>query len=610
MGALEVFEYFPKISYKFGDTEKVMTNIFKSITVTLDDAVKTNKTKLKFAERPDQLANRLFQNSNYIWSIFLCNNIRNPITYWNSSETNFIEKIENNYSNWVYQFVNNSDYIPGNTFYYDEITRNSYTGVDLSGISSDDLIIYETGQGSFSINSIGAGITLSSDTCGKPQYGQSIIPDNFNKQDSVIDISCGNYYTACLDSSGNIYIWGKPLVNIGDNFMKGGNLWTSKSSGYTYISGTGEDLVVITSSGGATCFGGCTGFKANYVTGNTALEKISWLKNGLCGGVGIYTDKSVQYYGNAGPSGLTFQDISCGFSFCAGIIGNTRGVTVWGNNAYNQMTNCPSSVGWSTLSSGNNHIVVASSSGITAWGDNSSNQCDVENFHSSISVVSAGLNHTTAIHQGGIDLAGSVTIYDGGSGCCGATENINVSTKGLTGTFSNIASGLHHIPFQQSGTNVKYIGVIDSVDDIYKRIITKTTQFTNNDPVLLNDVSSTIVSFWRINPTTGQYGQIKQIQNQLIGIQKYLDSALYLKTDDSVLDITDNTVWNDIFIPNLTTPQTDVRFITLRKELLTNNFYEKFNINFLNRTNTDILKNKIRSSILTNDIIEIKTSTL
>jgi hypothetical protein len=31
---------------------------------------------------------------------------------------------------------------------------------------------------------------------------------------------------------------------------------------------------------------------------------------------------------------------------------------------------------------------------------------------------------------------------------------------------------------------------------------------------------------------------------------------------------------------------------------------------FLNRTNTDILKNKIRSSILTNDIIEIKTSTL
>ena len=76
------------------------------------------------------------------------------------------------------------------------------------------------------------------------------------------------------------------------------------------------------------------------------------------------------------------------------------------------------------------------------------------------------------------------------------------------------------------------------------------------------------------------------------------------------MDITDNTVWNDIFIPNLTTPQTDVRFITLRKELLTNNFYEKFNINFLNRTNTDILKNKIRSSILTNDIIEIKTSTL
>ena len=141
-----------------------MTNIFKSITVTLDDAVKTNKTKLKFAERPDQLDNRLFQNSNYIWSIFLCNNIRNPITYWNSSETNFIEKIENNYSNWVYQFVNNSDYIPGNTFYYDEITRNSYTGVDLSGISSDDLIIYETGQGSFSINSIGAGITLSSDS--------------------------------------------------------------------------------------------------------------------------------------------------------------------------------------------------------------------------------------------------------------------------------------------------------------------------------------------------------------------------------------------------------------------------------------------------------------
>jgi hypothetical protein len=201
-----MFQYFPKIKYPFDGGTFEVTNLFKSINVIFDrpDAVFT--TAALPGERPDQLSNRLYGDPKLYWSLFLLNDVRNPLRQWAQTQESYNEQIELEYSGWEYQFANISNFIPsaGSTGFTGSVLQG-YTGTDLSGICAGDLIIYETGTGPFNIKCYGAGGVTSTDYCGSPHFGQSIIPDTFSQQPNIVQLSSGNNFNVCLDSKGYIY---------------------------------------------------------------------------------------------------------------------------------------------------------------------------------------------------------------------------------------------------------------------------------------------------------------------------------------------------------------------------------------------------------------------
>ena len=268
-----MFEYFPKIQYNFEGITQTVTNIFKSVNVTVDqqDTVTTSTTIP--GERPDQLSARLFNRTDYFWSLFLTNGIKNPLRQWAQSQDSYTAQIEKEYDGWYYQFANTSNYLPGVTAYQNISKIHPYQGVDLTGISVGDLIIYETGTGPFAIKCLGAGGVTSSADCGSPQFGQSLIPDNFIRQQDIVQVSAGDYFTACLDSEGYIYVWGKTPSLSSAKFTRNDSLYSSKDGKYTFIDATGENLIAVL-DGSLVCFGGCTAFNSNYSAQTGIVKKI------------------------------------------------------------------------------------------------------------------------------------------------------------------------------------------------------------------------------------------------------------------------------------------------------------------------------------------------
>ena len=599
-----MFEYFPKIQYNFDGITQTVTNIFKSVNVTVDqqDTVTTNTTIP--GERPDQLSSRLFNRTDYFWSLFLTNGIKNPLREWAQSQDSYTAQIEKEYDGWYYQFANTSNYLPGVTAYQDISKIDPYQGVDLTGISVGDLIIYETGTGPFSVKCLGAGGVTSSADCGSPQFGQSLIPDNFNKQQDIVQVSAGDFFTACLDSKGYIYVWGKTPSLSSANFIQNDRLYSSKDGRYSFIDATGENLIAVL-DGSLVCFGGCTAFNINY-SGQTGIVKTSWTARGVSGGVAIKSDGTVVNFGLSGPTGVTLNDIACGYEFCVGVLGNTRGVTVWGSNTYNQKS-IPGITGVTAIAAGFGHALAVTDDGTGyGWGLNADGQTTIPS--SGYASVSAGFKHSAGLKtNGSLEVWGSITTYSKNSGCTGITQT--VSATGLTGAFSRISSGNDHIVLKGSGTNYKYTGVVDSVDPVYKRIFVKAYQFTQATPILLDDPSGTIVSFWRLN-TNGRYAEIKTIQHQLLTIGKYLDSTLYVDQAGLILDPVAGTNWQSIYLVDHQTPDTNETFITPRKQLLDIDLYNKTQIDHLNKDQIALLKGKIGNLLLTDDVINIKTSEL
>jgi len=599
-----MFEYFPKIQYNFDGITQTVTNLFKSVKVTVDDQNTTlTKTTIP-GERPDQLSSRLYNRTDYFWSLFLLNGIRNPLREWAQSQDSYTKQIESEYDGKYYQFANTSNYLPGITTYQDVSKIDPYLGVDLSGISVGDLIIYETGSGPFSIKCLGAGGVTSSNSCGSPQFGQSLIPDNFDKQNSVVQVSAGDYFTACLDSNGYIYAWGNVPSFNSSQFTRNDRLYSSNIGGYSFIDASQNNLIAIF-SGELVCFGGCTAFNANY-SGQTGIVKTSWTTSGVSGGVGIKVDGTVVNFGLSGPTGVTLSNIDCGYNFCVGVLGTTRGITVWGDNSYSQKS-IPGITGVTAIAAGFGHALAVTDGGVAyGWGLSANNQTTIPS--SGYASVSAGSKHSAGLKtNGSLEVWGSITTYSKNTGCLGTTQTVNAT--GLTGTFSQITSGKDHIVLKGSGTNYKYTGVVDSVDFLYKRIFIKTYQFTENSPILLNDPSGTIVSFWRLD-TNGKYTQIKTIQHQLLTIEKYLDSTLYVDQAGLILDPAQNTNWQSVYLVDHQTPNTNEIFITPRKQLLDIDLYNKTQINHLNKDQITILTGTISNLLLTDDVINIKTSEL
>ena len=610
-----MIEYFPKINYDFGGITLSVTNIFKSVKLEID----TPDTVLTYTlsgQRPDVLANTLYNNSNLFWSFFLTNNIKNPLTEWGQIQSSYTDRINAEYDGWEYQFANTSQFIPGNTFNFNSTTTNPYDGIDFSGLSAGDLIVYETGTGPHSIVCYGSGGITSTSSCCSPQYGQSIIPDNFNDQSSIIQTSCGDYFTACLTKTGSVYVWGNFAPSSG--FSKTNNLWKSDNSGYSYIDANGGTLILIKDNT-ATCFGDCTKFN-DYSAGSFALTKIAWTSNGLCGGVGINTNGSTRHFGwtASGDMGATYNNIACGSNFCAGIKTLDNTAVVWG--AGFTASFCTSGVvqggvnvsGFTcdTLAAGKTHVVLKKhGDGLTAWGGNTYGQCNVSSFPSDIIAISAGEKHTGILYEDRVEFSGVFSKYNQSSGCNGVQEDQSLTP--ITGSYSSISSGNDHVILQQFGNSNKYIGIIDSIDNLYKRIFVRSYQFSDTIPLYLDDPSGTIVSFWRWSGTpTPRYNLIKNINHQLLSIQKYIDSTLYVNTSGSILNPTVLADWLSIYLSGYQNALGNTNFITLKKQLLDVEYKNRLNVSYISGENTRLLKQKIMKDVLTSDDLIIKTSEL
>lgn len=598
-----MFEYFPKIQYNFDGITQTVTNLFKSVKITVDDQNSILTQTTIPGERPDQLSSRLYNRTDYFWSLFLLNGVRNPLREWAQSQDSYTKQIESEYDGKYYQFANTSNYLPGITTYQDVNKTDPYLGVDLSGISIGDLIIYETGSGPFSVKCLGAGGVTSSDNCGSPQFGQSLIPDNFDKQNSVVQIAAGDYFTACLDSGGYIYAWGNVPSFNSSQFTQNDRLYSSTIGGYSFIDASQNNLIAILNDGSLVCFGGCTAFNTNY-SGQTGMVKTSWTTSGVSGGVGIKVDGTVVNFGLSGPTGVTLSDIQCGYNFCVGVLGNTRGITVWGNNSYNQKS-IPGITGVTAIAAGFGHALAVTDSGDAyAWGLNTDGQATLPS--SKYSLVSAGSKHSAGLKpNGNLELWGNITTYNAN---CGGSET-TMPAVGMTGSFSKLASGKDHIVAKGSGTNFKYTGVISSIDSLYKRIFVKAYQFTENTSVFLDDSSGTNVSFWRLNDK-GKYIQTKTIQHQLLTIDTYLNSTLYIQQSGMVLNVTDNTIWQSVYLADYKTANDNEFFITPRKQLLDIDLYNKTQIDYLNSDKVNLLTGKLNNLLITDDVINIKTSEL
>jgi hypothetical protein len=80
---------------------------------------------------------------------------------------------------------------------------------------------------------------------------------------------------------------------------------------------------------------------------------------------------------------------------------------------------------------------------------------------------------------------------------------------------------------------------------------------------------------WRYNPEQNVYTQVKTIQNQLLSIQKYLDSTKYIQQAGTVVDCSDPNNWENIYLANYSNVCRNEEFMTVRKELMDNELLNK-----------------------------------
>lgn len=605
-----MFEYFPKIDYRFGGLTLQVTDIFRQVNVIYDKPDALSTSVLLPGERPDQASNRLYKSPDFYWSLFLTNGIRNPFTDWAQTQESYIRNIENQYSGWEYQFANNSVYIPpsGSTGFTGSVLSH-YDGVNLDDILPGDLIIYETGSGPYSIKCFGVGGVTSYNDCGSPHYGQSIVPDEFNNQQNVVQVAAGDYFSASLDSSGYIYAWGQKF-NPGNAFNQTGSLYRSKTGAYTFIEASGNRLVAINSVGTLECFGECTDFNQFY-TGTNGLIKTRWTR-GMSGGIGIKSDFSVVSYGITAPSQL--YDADCGSGYCVGILDNSYGtgsygLTAFGVNPGNGIfTSIPGVTGITMVSVCTDHAVALKQQGtVAAWGSNTYGQLPLGS--NEINYVSVGAAHTVVItNSNTINVTGKFLIY-GENGCPGQAQTFSDAYP-LDGKFNLVASGLHHVILKGSGTNYKYTGVVDSVDRVFKRVFVKTHQFAESE-AFYGSVEGRVVSVWRYNPEQNVYTQVKTIQNQLLSIQKYLDSTKYIQQAGNVVDCSDPNNWENIYLANYSTASENEEFMTVRKELMDNELLNKNKINRFNINQITKLESAIQELLASDGTVnEIRISEL
>lgn len=630
-----MIQYFPKIDYNFNGITQTVTNIFKSVELTIDDTSTLKSSRKLPGERLDQFSSRVYGtgNSNNFWSVLLLNNIKNPLVDWDRRyiNENRIDNIDVT-DGQVFQFANNSMFMSGNTYSFTDVSINSYNGVNLTGIEIGDNVRYETGTGPYSVMCFGAGEIEhnTNDDCIDPQHRQSIIPQKFSESMNITQTSCGDKYTVCLSSDGYVHIWGyledAHLYNNDFKIIEE-NYWKSILDDYSYIHAGGNTLILV-KSGKSYCYGNCVAFNSYGVGGYTDIAKITWVSGGgnTYGGVSINTDNTTRHYGFTVLGGMTnsFSSIACGYDFCGGIKSSDKTAVVWRPD--NNLTFCTSNVisgarnmsgyTFDYIAAGKSHIVFSGINGVTAWGGNTYGQCNVSNFPLSNGIVSAGNSHTAVVYSNKIKFSGKLSVYNQTAGCTGIQEDVSLTGFEKLGEFSKLSSGADHLIAQQSGNKETYSGIVYNIDNLYKRIFVQSYSFPDNyKGLFLNNPSGTVVSIWRFQD--GVWTEIKHINNKLLTIQPYIDSTVYLISSGLIMDITDTITWN-IFLGSHQHTNTDLRLITVKRqnEIISlgqqkqniQSITEYDKIKYISVMNYASLNSIIKSNISTIDHLKINTS--
>lgn len=334
-----MFKNFSKFQYFLNGQTLEYTDIFKSIKVNTDNFTDINIVKNYSKERPDQLSNTIYNDHTLYWSLFLLNNVRNPFKQWNQTPESLIDQNAEEYKAWYFQFANNSSYLPTNPDYYETNALDSYLGVTLSGIEENDILIYDTGDTSLKFKVLGAGSIGSTLSCAYPNFGQSIIPDNFVNRNQIQSYSAGGNFTATTDSNGRIWGWGENIGLTKNGFELSGSLYKSPNTN-NYLINTTKNKIIASQGASWNCYGiGCTasgsaGLVYPKIIANFQFEtiaKVNFTKGNTFAGLILDTANSIEIYGGLTAtigitalniSGTTFEDITCVENCCFGLIRN------------------------------------------------------------------------------------------------------------------------------------------------------------------------------------------------------------------------------------------------------------------------------------------------
>jgi hypothetical protein len=608
-----MLQYFSTINYGFSGGTFTVLDVFKNVQLTTTDPVLYTENKID-DERPDQFSNRIYQTGNYYWAAFLANDIRNPLKEWNGSNPELEINLQNDYPGLVYQFANTSKYnppsgIPG----YTDNKYDPYNGVDLNVVSQQivpgQLIVLETGDSNYGLKLFGAGQIPANSGTDQPHQRQSFNPV-VNGLTGIKQISCGSFNTGILTETGSIYYWGGNPFPFSSNTVSdgyGGLYFNTTISGCTYIDSTNSGLLAIQSNGGITCFGSCATFNSLY-SGATGFTKVVF-NEGFTAGVAIKSNGTPTYFGSlTTPSGISLYDIDFGQQDCIAINRTENyGVTGWGPNKNSLFTGFNQGItGITAIALGYNHFLALKDNGVI-YGGGTTTDGQLNIPSGTYSKISAGRYHSAALTTDGKMVTwGKIgNVYQ--NTVTGLTLQ-KITPSGISGTFSIINSGAEHIVAKQSGTNKKYVGVIDRVDTDFKRIFVKIYNYPDVLPALLGqtgniDPASTSVTILGTSPTNTYYN-VQTIQHQLMGIQRYFDSTVEIIQGGSLLDPTQGSNWKDVYLPGYANAENN-EFITVKKNAIKQKTQDDLELKVLNASNVQTIQTIISAQLPTTNQLNI-----
>lgn len=606
-----MFKNFSKFQYFLNGQTLEYTDIFKSIKVNTDNFTDVNTVKNYSRKRPDQLSESIYNDYTLYWSLFLLNNVRNPFKQWNQTPESLIDQNAEEYKAWYFQFANNSSYLPGVTQYYETNALDSYLGVTLSGIEENDILIYDTGDTSLKFKVLGAGSVGSTSACAYPNFGQSIIPDNFVNRNQITSYSAGGNFTATVDNNGKIWGWGENIGLTKNGFELSGSLYKTVNSGFTLINTTKNKLTTSSRLNPKQwyCYGdGCTTGLSYPVTESKNISQLAFTKGTTFSGILLFSDNTIKTYGGLTSTEAfnTITSISCAESYCLGIIGDSGvkegKVTEFTYSGLSAGLIPSLSTKITKVACGNNHALLLDEIGTIYFVDNTGN--DRTNIPSGTYIdISAGDRFSAAINSNNtLYLAGQI-LKESGS-CSGSTAYVAI--KSPSEKFESINAGYHHLAGFGGGESNRHIGRVSRVDNELKRIEVFGYSALDSNPVLVDEPSGTLVSVWRDDVI------VKTIQHQLNSIDSYLNTTQYVKNiEGQIINLAanDGLLWKNVFITGYKNHLSNSLFITplkIQSEVINN----QNNIKFITNDKVYLLENALNNAVSTTNKIEIKMSEL